>query len=89
MLLVKPHRDQNSQAYKEDDKGLAGPVLASIQTDNSSSETATINDGAVDDSSAATGSKFTDDSSVPPKPRYTARLDHQFPISTVAVLADP
>ncbi|KAF4143633.1 GRASP55/65 PDZ-like domain [Phytophthora infestans] len=25
----------------------------------------------------------------PVKPRYTARLDHQFPISTVAVLADP
>ncbi|GMF35931.1 unnamed protein product [Phytophthora fragariaefolia] len=25
----------------------------------------------------------------PAKPRYTARTDHQFPISTVAVLADP
>ncbi|KAG7386099.1 Golgi reassembly-stacking protein 2 [Phytophthora pseudosyringae] len=46
-----------------------------------------------DGDDAGSGSETTrntaEEVASPAKPRYTARMDHQFPISTIAVLADP
>lgn len=42
-----------------------------------------------DDDLNSEATETAERTTLPAKPRYTARMDHQFPISTVAVLADP
>ncbi|KAE9029174.1 hypothetical protein PR003_g2957 [Phytophthora rubi] len=59
----------------------AGLDTNSCQVDESNHEQ--------DDDLNSEATETAERTTLPAKPRYTARMDHQFPISTVAVLADP
>ncbi|KAG1705190.1 hypothetical protein DVH05_004123 [Phytophthora capsici] len=95
--FLKPlRRDESSQAEQE------GQEMAAESKSDSASQELLLKENSTDqhafeqsnqvkdqESTSQDTQESTEEAVLAAKPRYTARLDHQFPISTVAVFADP
>ncbi|KAG2782258.1 hypothetical protein JG687_00007486 [Phytophthora cactorum] len=88
--FLKPQRlSENSQATSRDQEKQKEEVAAKAQPDTVAQDSqANVSTSEAGSASEATR-KTAEEVAPPAKPRYTARMDHQFPISTVAVFADP
>ncbi|KAK1934253.1 Golgi reassembly-stacking protein 2 [Phytophthora citrophthora] len=91
--FLKPQRrGESSQAASKEQEGQE--VAAESKSDSASQEVLREEGSSVQNASEQSNqvedtSEDTKETASHAKPRYTARLDHQFPISTVAVFADP
>ncbi|ETN04833.1 hypothetical protein PPTG_14597 [Phytophthora nicotianae INRA-310] len=101
-FVVKPQRhSENSPATSREQENQDEEVGTGTQSSSAAQDTSQAGatqlksgerfdqEGGDADSSSEATRKAAEEVAPPAKPRYTARLDHQFPISTVAVLADP
>ncbi|ETI40397.1 hypothetical protein, variant 1 [Phytophthora nicotianae P10297] len=100
--FLKPQRhSENSPATSREQENQDEEVGTGTQSSSAAQDTSQAGatqlksgerfdqEGGDADSSSEATRKAAEEVAPPAKPRYTARLDHQFPISTVAVLADP
>ncbi|KAL4160698.1 hypothetical protein PRNP1_001260 [Phytophthora ramorum] len=88
-VLTNETESQNQRENEAESASQDASDGDTLQAGASTSEVALTQQQDTGLNSEAASETTTAEAPSPTKPPYTARMDHQFPISTVAVLADP